>query len=421
MIRTMQTKSIFQKTRKRIVVTSLEIVVGVLIIFAMVTSSIFNKNLYKKINQQLLTHKNMTINDMKIVSEGDKTIEVIMPVPLAQNLISFVWEEGRLIKGSPHPYEGEHQYPQFPDDEEDKVVTLHDGAHTYRGISFMNKGLNVQLLLKVDEEVARAHELKVTLIMAGCIVLFIVLGLGYYLATLTLKPLKLAYDKQVMFIQHASHEMRTPLAIMKGRLELLARHNHDTIEAHFEELSKMMEELRGLEKLNSDLFLMSKEEVGSKLELTTIEANEMIEGIYSFYQDYAEMQDKQMHITKAQKALQVYWDQVKVKRCISILIENALKYTHSGDEIYLSLAPKGEKSIQITVSDTGIGIKKEELPHIFDRFYRSGEVRAAGIEGSGIGLSLLEALAYAMGIKLKVESTYGKGTTFILDIPRKMK
>ena len=85
------------------------------------------------------------------------------------------------------------------------------------------------------------------------------------------------------------------------------------------------------------------------------------------------------------------------------------------------MIPKSDKGLQIVVSDTGIGIKKEELPHIFERFYRSGEVRAAGIEGSGIGLSLLESLAYTMGIKLKVESIYEKGTTFKLDMPIKMK
>lgn len=417
----MQTKNIFHQTRRRIVVTSLEIVVGVLIIFAIVTSGVFNKNLYRGIDQQLLTHKNMTINDIKITSEEGKITEVIMPVPLARNLISFVWEQNNLIKGSPYPYEGNNQYPQFPEGSEGKVVTIKDDAHTYRGITFTTKGLRIELLLNVDEEVAKAHELRVALVMAGSIVLFIVLGLGYYLATITLKPLKVAYDKQVMFIQHASHEMRTPLAIMKGRLELLARHNNETIEAHFEELSKMMEELRGLEKLNSDLFLMSKEDVGGKLELSSLEANTFLKEIYSFYEDYGEIQEKQMHFNGVAQPIQVCWDQIKVKRCISILIENALKYTRAGDEIHLSVSPKGEKYIQVIVSDTGIGIKKEELPHIFERFYRSGEVRAAGIEGSGIGLSLLESLAYTMGIKLKVESTYEKGTTFKLDIPIKMK
>lgn len=417
----MPKKNIFHQTRRRIVITSLEIVMGVLILFAIVTSHIFDKNLYKNIDQQLLTHKNMTINDMKITSQAGQVTEVIMPVPLTQNLISFVWEGERLVKGSPHPYEGNNQYPKFEEDQMGKLVTLEDGTHTYRGITFMNKGLRIQLLLNVDEEVGRTHTLRAALVMAGGLILFIVLGLGYYLATLTLRPLKLAYEKQVMFIQHASHEMRTPLAIMKGRLELLARHNQDSIEAHFEELSKMMEELRGLEKLNSDLFLMSKEEVGGKLELTHLEANRFIDEIYDFYKDYAEIQDKQMNLTKVDKPLEVYWDQIKVKRCISILIENALKYTQSGDQVHLCVTQKNDKLIQIQVSDTGIGIKKEELPHIFERFYRSGEVRAAGIEGSGIGLSLLDALAYTMGIKLKVESTYGKGTTFQLDIPMKMK
>ena len=99
----MQTKNIFRQTRRRIVVTSLEIVIGVLIIFAIVTSSIFDRNLYRSIDQQLLTHNNMTINDIKVILKEDQVTEVVMPVPLAQNLISFVWKQDVLIKGSRHP------------------------------------------------------------------------------------------------------------------------------------------------------------------------------------------------------------------------------------------------------------------------------------------------------------------------------
>lgn len=104
---------------------------------------------------------------------------------------------------------------------------------------------------------------------------------------------------------------------------------------------------------------------------------------------------------------------------MSILLENAIKYSDAQGRISLKVIPE-DKGIKVLVEDTGRGMTQDEMAHIFDRFYRSKEVRALGIEGSGIGLSLLQSLAYTMGVKIKVDSEYGKGSSFYLWIPKKM-
>ena len=115
----------------------------------------------------------------------------------------------------------------------------------------------------------------------------------------------------------------------------------------------------------------------------------------------------------------VNWDVLKVKRCLTILLENAIKYTPAKGYIYLRIFNQ-DKTIKCVIEDTGYGIKSEELPYIFDRFYRSNEMRGKQIDGSGIGLSILQAYASSMGIKVEVYSSYGTGSCFILEIPNRM-
>ena len=227
------------------------------------------------------------------------------------------------------------------------------------------------------------------------------------------------YQKQARFIQDASHEMRTPLAVIRGKLELLARKNQDSIYEHFDELSGMMSELKGIEKMNKDLLMISKEDMKGVLEVKPLNLRKFLGEIAELYGELAGFREIEFTYQGIQEDVTVNWDQDKMKRCINILLENAIKYSESNGRVMLQ-AQKQEKGIRLIVSDKGRGIKEEEMPYIFERFYRSNEVRASGMEGSGIGLSLLKSLCYTMGIKMKVESKYQEGSTFILEVPLRM-
>ena len=413
----MKKRDIFKRTKKNIIVASVSIVMVALLIFALITAQLYKGRVFKNVDQQIQTQRNRVIHDPGIIKyKGEQMAEVVMPAPLTTNLISFVWLDGKLVDQSPHEYQGEDIYPNFQKAPKNQIFTLEDGGYTYRAVQFNKQGLLVQLLMNVDQEIASVTALERTLGVSFLILIVIAIILSSYLSVVVLKPLKVVYNKQLAFVQDASHEMRTPLAIIKGRLELLVRNRGDKLEAHYEELSIIMKEIRGLEKLNSDLLLMSKEDMGMKLELASFSVNEFITEIGEFYIDFAEMQEKELKVRLLDEDIQVSWDKSKVKRCIVILLENALKYTECGDQITIT-ATKKDKNIKLEIEDTGIGIKKEEQGRIFDRFFRSSEVRASGKEGSGIGLSLLKSIAYGLGIKVSLVSTYGEGTTFTLVIP----
>ena len=221
-------------------------------------------------------------------------------------------------------------------------------------------------------------------------------------------------------MQDASHEMRTPLAVLKGQLELMSGYAKDTIEEHFEELSQMMSEISGLEKLNNDLLFLSREDVEGKITINKLLLNQFLQAITEYYSDLAELQEKTFEALLPEEDKEVEWDEVKVRRCLTILLENAFKYTKEQDKIKLSIQ-MSSKTVQIQVEDSGRGIKEEDKERIFDRFFRSSDVRAEGIEGSGIGLSLLKSLTRTLGIKMELQSIYQKGTCFTLEIPLKMQ
>lgn len=413
----MKERDIFKRTRKNIIVISVGSVMVALLIYALITAQLYKGRVFKDVDQQIQTQRNRVIHDPGVIKyKGEHISKVVIPPPLTSDLISFVWLDDKLVDQSPHEYEGDDLYPNFNEKPEDEIFTLEDGGYTYRAVQFTKQGLKVQLLVNVNQEIASVRALERSLGISFLILIVIALILASYLAVSILKPLKIVYNKQVAFIQDASHEMRTPLAIIKGRLELLVRHKEDKLEEHYEELSIIMKEIRGLEKLNSDLLLMSKEDMGMKLELTSFSLNEFISEISEFYMDFAELQEKTFKVNLTEEDIEVNWDKNKIKRCIVILVENALKYTNAGDEVSITVSRK-DKMIKIAVEDTGIGIKKEEQERIFDRFFRSSEARSSGKEGSGIGLSLLKSIAYGLDIKIDVISVYGEGSKFILTVP----
>ena len=414
----MRQSDLFIRTKRNIILSTLSIVLICLITFILVTQYFYKSRLFEGVDQQLLTHKNMILNE-EIIKKKGKSEEVIIPAPLTPDLISFVWRGSELVDKSPHTYFGEGNYPVFPKGYEGGLITLESKGYTYRAVSFEKEGLRIQLLFNVDPQILSVKQLERANSLSLMVLIGITLALASYLAALVLKPVKKAYNEQVYFVQDASHEMRTPLAVIKGQVELMTAHPQDRIEEHFEQFSQMIGEIRSLEKLNRDLLLLSKEDIESKTVGEAIEVKTFIGEIKEFYTELAELQNKHFIVKVPDSPINVKWDLEKVKRCLIILLENAFKYTDEEDTILLGMT-KGNKSIVVRIEDSGIGISKEDQKRLFDRFFRSSDVRARGIEGSGIGLSLLQSLAHTLGIKVQVQSTYGKGTVFTLEIPLKM-
>ena len=156
----------------------------------------------------------------------------------------------------------------IPISAENEIVTFTNDEYNFRGIVINNGDYKIQVIANIDSEVTSLNSLRNSIITSLVILIIVAIIFSAYLASRVIKPVREAYEKQVYFVQDASHEMRTPLAVIKGKLELLAHSWGDTIDDHFEHISKMMSEVRGLEKLNSDLLLLSKEDLDLAANIT---------------------------------------------------------------------------------------------------------------------------------------------------------
>ncbi|MBM6861563.1 HAMP domain-containing histidine kinase, partial [Clostridium saudiense] len=280
--------------------------------FAIITKALYTSIVFSHIDKQLMDEKNAYTN---VLSVG-RDVRDLRGIPkLPPNIIMVIQGANGIALVNQNYYFDSNNLPDFPENSADKIVTFTSGDYTFRGIKFQFNDLKISLIINVDSEIQSVNQLMNSIVLSFIILIIIALILSYYLSSKIMKPVKDAYDKQVFFVQDASHEMRTPLAVIRGKLELLANKWGDTIDNNFEHISKMMSEIRGLEKLNSDLLLLSKEDVDGSVNITEFSLDDFISDVSEFYVDLAEIQEKSFNVTTRLDAnTKVNWDYNKIKR-----------------------------------------------------------------------------------------------------------
>ncbi|MDD3173945.1 MAG: HAMP domain-containing sensor histidine kinase, partial [Herbinix sp.] len=223
-----------------------------------------------------------------------------------------------------------------------------------------------------------------------------------------------SYESQKQFVSDASHELRTPIAVIQGYANLLNRWGTTNEEVLHESIEAIQNEARSMQDLVEKLLFLSRHDKKT-LKLTKKRFN---------MRPLVEDMVKETKLVAANRRISnpimedviVYGDKQSLKQAIRIFIENAVKYTHDGDEIII-LCQKINEDCVITVQDTGIGMTKKDIDHIFDRFYRSDYVRNQNISGHGLGLSLAKLIILAHTGKIKIRSQFKVGTSFIITLP----
>lgn len=233
--------------------------------------------------------------------------------------------------------------------------------------------------------------------------------------------------EQAEFISTASHEMRTPVATIEGYLGLTLNPNTATVDARaIGYLQKAQESVRHLGQLFQDLLDISKVEDGRmKNNPKVVNLIEFTSEIVSTFQARAKEKNIILFFKPAtqhesvQRVNPVYYvdvDNDHLREVLSNLVENAIKYTKQGD---VSVDISGDNEhVVVKVHDTGIGIPPEDIPHLFQKFYRVDNSDTRDIGGTGLGLYLCRRLTEAMGGRLWVESQLGQGSTFYVELSR---
>lgn len=227
--------------------------------------------------------------------------------------------------------------------------------------------------------------------------------------------LDIAFSQIRQFSADASHELQTPLTILKGELEVALRHPR-TPEEYQAALRSALEETDRIARLVDGLLLLARAESGMlRMDLQPMDLAELVEEVYRRIETLAGSRSIDLRLGAAEPVV-IRGDRERLGRLLLNLAENAVKYTEPGGHVTLALRRLGDRA-ELSVSDTGKGIAPEECERIFQPFYRvlSSDLSIEG--GAGLGLSIARSIAAAHGGSIEVESEPGKGSVFRVLIP----
>ena len=436
---------------------------GVLLLFGMAVYTLVNVTLIRQVDALLNNTAEEILEVARVDSVGELTILRLPPLDMANNIYVQVWDrEGRLVSSS-------LDHNQFP--EALTVKGLMTIAPDFRDIDYYGVHMRV---LSVPLSVGRRdigtmqvatslavidsvrEDLLYILIMTAIFAL-IIAGVGSWLTierslapldtivattqqinraddlsrripykhlpndevgqlvlafNQTLERLETIFTSQQRFLADVSHELRTPLTVIKGNVGLMRRMK--TVDE--ETLVSIDEEVNRLTRLVGDLLLLAQAETGKlPLQKESLELDALLFEVLS-----------EMHVLAGDKLtiklteidqIQILGDRDRLKQVLLNLISNAIQYTPEGGEVILSLS-KVDKKARLLIRDTGPGIPATDLPHIFDRFYRTEKSRTRSkTPGFGLGLSIAHWIITKHNGKIDVESEEGKGTTFEILLP----
>ena len=228
-----------------------------------------------------------------------------------------------------------------------------------------------------------------------------------------LDSLEEAYKAQQRFVADASHELRAPLTSIQGNLEILERRADLPVEERMEAIGEANREAHRLARLVADLLALARADAGVPLRHEPVELDRVLMDSVAEARHLARGQ--QLEVEHLEPAA-VEGDPDRLKQLILILLDNALKYTPPAGRVTARLRRNGT-GVEVSVRDTGIGIPGEDLPRVFDRFYRADPARSRDPGGTGLGLSIARWIAEQHGGTITLDSQPGRGTTAIVHLP----
>lgn len=219
------------------------------------------------------------------------------------------------------------------------------------------------------------------------------------------------------FLGNVAHELRTPIFAIQLSLETLADGAIDDPKVSKDFLEKAKRQSNRLKELVDDLIHISRLEEGMKLSKRYFSINQLIKDTINELSGITKSKNINLLFeTEIQDVSVVFADAERIKQVLINLIDNSSKYTLENGNITISTKP-GEKCVHVSVEDTGLGIPKEDLPRIFERFYRVDKTRSRDMGGSGLGLSIVKHILELHKSQVKVESEPNKGTKFEFNLP----
>ncbi|HLJ46619.1 MAG TPA: ATP-binding protein [Bryobacteraceae bacterium] len=218
-------------------------------------------------------------------------------------------------------------------------------------------------------------------------------------------------ERLTQFTADASHELRSPIALIRTTAEIALRQNRSA-ESYREALEQIRDESERTTHLVEDLLALARADAGAtKLQLVPVDLSALVADTCEQQRRQVAAKDLRFETELPADNVLVHGNDPAIRRLIQVLLDNAVKYTPPGGLVRVSVASKADR-VELSVRDTGIGIAEEDLPKVFDRFYRADKARSRDEGGSGLGLSIAQWIARCHGAEIQAESSAGVGSVF---------
>ena len=396
----------FDKLRLKLILINMSLLTTVFIAIFVTIYTMTNANINREINAKL----------SDLIDNKHK------PMPSSINIVAEINEDGEVIKGF-QSY-GLNIDSSILQDAVNRVLDkenisgkididgssysyLRQFTHFGNKIAFINRTSYQQVIF----------ELLKSFILIGSISLIVLLIISIYLTNKTIKPIKETFEKQKQFIADASHELKTPLTIIKTNTSLVLSNPEDTIKNQEKWINYISSQTDRMSTLINEMLSLAKLDVNeNKLNFTSINISKIIESMLLMFDAviYENEIDLESNITKD---IFINGHQESIKKLFSIIMDNAIKHTNKNGKITVSLLSDKNK-IKMIVKNTGEGIPSEHLEKIFERFYRVDSSRVRETGGYGLGLSIASSIVKQHKGKIYAQSKENQYTSFFVEFPQ---
>lgn len=406
----------FRKTRIKLTILNSIVFILLMIILGYTIYLYTEKQTYREVNMSLLNG----IEDLKRMGERDGR----GPIPiLGPKLMLIQWGNNGEIEGISEnaiiDYTKEETFlkPNTTNSLEKKTSSEGLRFQTISSkLDINGETKTIQLVRNIDSEESMLDQLIIIMTVGISIGSILAVIAGYFLAGRALIPIQRSWEAQQQFVSDASHELRTPLAVIQSRADVLFQKPEATIRERALDISVISKETRRLSKLVTNLLTLARSDSNQvEIAKTQFALEEVIHDVVNQYVDIADFQGKKIYATVKNK-ISFIGDKERIHQLLVILVDNSMKFTLEGGEIQL-LAMEKANTVIIQVKDSGIGIPKEEISKVFNRFYQVEQSRT-NREGAGLGLSIAKWIVEKHNGAIKVDSTLEKGTTFEMSFPK---
>ncbi|ALC55271.1 histidine kinase [Bacillus cereus] len=409
----------FQKTRIRLTIVNSLVFILLIGILGSIIYSYTYKRIYNEVDQSI-----------KMLAQYREKLDVKIPprkrmenIQIGDPRIVRITWNGKTVK-----IEGdnrklcsifEENLEKFSPKKLEDLQDIKVQERYFRSFSLQKDGEIVQIVRDITAEERMLNTLFLILVIGCSIGSLCAIGIGFFLAGRALVPIQNSWEKQQQFVSDASHELRTPLAVIQSKTDVLFQSPSATIEEKAMDISTISKECRRLSKLVSNLLLLARSDSNQiEMDKKTFELDKLLEEIVAPYKEIASYQEKEMML-KVERGVSFMGDRERIHQMMVILLDNAMKYTNEGGHIQIDCT-QTSSSIRIQVKDDGIGVKEEDIPKLFDRFYQGDKARSTS-EGAGLGLSIANWIVEKHYGKISVESKWGDGTCFEVIFPKNQK